>query len=140
MKKLTVEEEQVLTAFMQENNITSESKLYRYTSKNYLKELNGEFYLEAKKEPTDMVVDRYHGFWEVFLASEVGPGISFLSQREDEYERSDRVCVEVQLKDVLNQGGLVYGVTSLPAYLKAFFCTLPDGKVKAEVSIIKDKA
>ncbi len=140
MKKLTVEEEQVLTAFMQENNITSESKLYRYTSKNYLKELNGEFYLEAKKEPTDMVVDRYHGFWEVFLASEVGPGISFLTNREQEYERTDRVCVEISLKDVLDQGGLIYNVTSLPAYLNAFFCTLPDGKVKAEVSINNDKA
>ena len=140
MKKLTVEEEQVLTAFMQENNITSESKLYRYTSKNYLKELNGEFYLEAKKEPTDMVVDRYHGFWEVFLASEIGPGISFLTNREQEYERTDRVCVEISLKDVLDQGGLIYNVTSLPAYLNAFFCTLPDGKVKAEVSINNDKA
>jgi len=134
MKKLTVEEEQVLTAFMQENNITSESKLYRYTSKNYLKELNGEFYLEAKKESTDMVVDRYHGFWEVFLASEVGPGISFLTNREQEYERTDRVCVEISLKDVLDQGGLIYNVTSLPAYLNAFFCTLPEGRLKVKIS------
>ena len=72
MKNLTAEESQILTAFMQENNLTSESKLYRFTSKDYLKESNGKFYLMAKTEPTDMVVDRYHGFWEVFIASEVG--------------------------------------------------------------------
>ena len=139
MKKLTTEEKDVLTKFMLENNLTPESKLYRYTSRNYLKEFDGEFYLEAKKEPIDMVVDRYHGFWEVFLSSEVGQGISFLSQREDEYERPDRVCVEMHLKDVLNQGGLIYKVTSLPAYLKAFFCTLPDGMIKVETLINNEK-
>jgi hypothetical protein len=140
MKIITKEEKQILDTFMKENNLTPESKLVRYTSKTYLKELSGEYFLEAKKEPQDMVVDRYHGFWEVFLASEVGPGISFLTNREQEYERTDRVCVEISLKDVLDQGGLIYNVTSLPAYLNAFFCTLPDGKVKAEVSINNDKA
>jgi hypothetical protein len=135
MKNITTEEQQVLKAFMEENNLTSESKLYRYTSKNYLKEIKGEFFLESKKESSDMVVDRYHGFWEVFISSEVGQGISFLSNREEEYERPDRVCVELNLKDVLGQGGLIYKVTSLPAYIKAFFCTLPEAKVKVEVSV-----
>lgn len=134
MKKLTTEEEQILKAFMQENNLTSESKLVRYTSKKHLIELNGNLYLEAKKEPIEMVVDRYHGFWEVFIASEIGQGISFLSNIEAEYDRSDRVCVELTLKDVLDQGGLVYNVTSLPAYIKAFFFTLPEGKVKVIIS------
>ena len=134
MKKLTKEEQQILNAFMKEYNLTSESKLYRYTSKNYLKESNRELYLESKKEPNDMVIDRYHGFWEVFLSSNIGQGISFLSNTEQEYERTDRICVEMQLKDVLDQGGLIYTVTSLPAYINAFFCTLPEGKVKvAEV-------
>lgn len=132
MKKLTTEEEQILKAFMQENNLTSDSKLVRYTSKKHLKELNGHLYLDAKKDPIEMVVDRYHGFWEVFIASEIGQGISFLSNREAEYDRSDRVCVELTLKDVLDQGGLIYSVTSLPAYIKAFFCTLPEGKVRVE--------
>jgi hypothetical protein len=134
MKKLTVEEQQILDTFMKEHNLTSESKLVRYTSRNYLKNDAGQIYLDAKTNPVDMIVDRYHGFWEVFLASEVGQGISFLSQKEDEYERSDRVCVEIQLKEVLNQGGLVYTVTSLPAYITAYFCTLPEGKIKVKIS------
>jgi hypothetical protein len=134
MKKITTEEQEVLSKFMQDNNLTNESKFIRYSSRGYLKEFNGDLYLEAKKEPLDMVVDRYHGFWEVFIASEIGPGISFLTNREQEYERTDRVCVEISLKDVLDQGGLIYNVTSLPAYLNAFFCTLPEGRLKVKIS------
>jgi hypothetical protein len=130
MKKITIEEKQILDTFMKENNLDSESKLVRYTSKAYLKELNGEYFLEAKKEPQEMIIDRYHGFWEVFIASEIGQGISFLSSMEEEYNRPDRVCVEIRLKDVLDQGGLVYKVTSLPAYINAFFCTVPEGRLK----------
>lgn len=133
MKNPTTEEKDSLNAFMQENNLTGESKLYRYTSSHYLKKIDDQLFLEAKSEPIDMVVDRYHGFSEVSIASEIGQGISFLSSKEDEYDRSDRVCIEMKLKDVLNQGGLVYTVTSLPAYLKAYFCTLPEGKVKVIV-------
>ena len=133
MKKITTEEQQILTTFMKDNNLTSESILYRYTSKGHLKEVDGQLYIESKQDPIEMVVDRYHGFWEVFIASEIGQGLSFLSNREEEYESTDRVCVEIKLKDVLDQGGLIYTVTSLPAYIKAFFCTLPEGEVKVEI-------
>ena len=135
MKKLTAEEKEVLTKFMLENKLTEDSKLYRYTANKYLIKTGDLVYLESKPDTTDMVVDRYHGFWEVFIASEIGQGISFLSNREAEYERPDRVCVEIRLKDVLEQGGLIYNVTSLPAYIKAYFCTLPDNKVK--VNLVK---
>ena len=134
MKILTTEEKNSLNAFMQENNLTAESKLYRYTSKHYLKKIDDQLFLEAKSEPIEMVVDRYHGYSEVSIASEIGQGLSFLSAREEEYDRSERVCVELKLKDILDQGSLVYTVTSLPAYLKAFFCTLPEGKVKVSLS------
>ncbi len=87
-------------------------------------------YIESKASTTDMLINIYHGFGEVYIATEVGQGLSFLSKKEDEYNKSDRVCVEIKLKDVLAQGGLIYTVTSLPAYLKAFFCTLPEGKIK----------
>ena len=134
MKKLTIEEQESLKSFLKENHLSSESKLVRYTSKNYLEYSNGHWYLKAKKEPFEMVVDNYHGFSEVFIASEIGQGIAFLTTNEKEYESSNRICIEVNLNDVLIQGGLVYIVTSLPAYLKAFFCTLPEGKVKIAIS------
>jgi hypothetical protein len=70
----------------------------------------------------------------VFIASEIGQGLSFLSNMEEEYESADRVCVEIKIHDVLDQGGLIYSVTSLPAYIKAFFFTLPEGSVKVTLS------
>lgn len=133
MKKITAEEQQILDKLMAEYHLTPESTLIRYTGKRHLKEEGGTHYLMAKKEPIEMVVDRYHGFWEVFNATEIGQGISFLSEQEEEYESDERVCVEVKLGDILNQGGLVYSVTSLPSYIKAFFCTLPEGKVRVTV-------
>lgn len=133
MKNITTEEQQVLNKLMTEYHLTPDSTLIRYTSKRHLKEEGGTHFLLAKKEPIEMVVDRYHGFWEVFNATEIGAGISFLSEREEEYESPDRICVKVMLDDVLKQGGLVYTVTSLPSYIKAFFCTLPEGKVAVEI-------
>ena len=133
MKTHTTEEQESLTKFMQENDLTPDSKLYRYTSKDYLKEVDNMFFIEAKSNPLDMVIDNYHGSSHVFISSNIGQGLSFLTAKEDEYENSERVCVELDLKNVLNQGGFVYAVTSLPAYLKAFFCTLPEGEVKVKV-------
>lgn len=134
MKTHTSEEKNILTKFLFENNLTPENKLYRYTSKEYLKKIDNQLYIESKASPTDMLIEIYHGFGEVYIASEVAQGLSFLSKREDEYNRSDRVCVEIKLKDVIDQGGLVYTVTSLPAYLKVFFCTLPEGKIKVVIN------
>lgn len=134
MKEITAEENKILMELLKEDNLTPESKLFRYTSKDYLKESNGELYLDAKPEPVDMIIDRYHGGWNVFIASYIGKGLSFLFERVEEYEREDRVCVEIQLKDVLSQGGLVYTVTSLPPYVSPYFCTLPEGKIKVKLN------
>jgi hypothetical protein len=133
MKTHTPEELAMLTRFMNENDLSQESKLFRYTSKDYLNEIDGKYYIEAKTEPLDMVIDNYQGSSHVFISSDIGQGLSFLTAKEDEYQSSDRICVELNLKDVLDQGGLIYEVTSLPAYLKAFFCTLPEGNVKVTV-------
>ena len=80
-----------------------------------------------------MVIDRYHGYYHAFLGQEIGQGLSFMKVKEKEYERSDRVCVELVLKDVLSQGGLMYTVSSLPAHIKAFFMTLPAGKIQVSI-------
>ena len=133
MKTYTPEELEMLTKFMNENDLSQESKLFRYTSKDYLNEIDGKYYINAKTEPLDMVIDNYHGSSHVFISSDIGQGLSFLTAMEDEYQSSDRICVELNLKYVLDQGGLIYEVTSLPAYLKAFFCTLPEGNVKVTV-------
>lgn len=134
MRKTSKEENKILDQFMKENQLDGDSVLYRYTSRKYLSEKNGDLFLNAKIKPIDMVVDRYHGHWEVFIGSEIGQGISFLSSKEDEYKDGGRVCVQLKLDDALEQGALIYEVTSLPTYLKAYFFTLPAGSVKVSLS------
>ena len=134
MKKITDKKQSILKELLRENRLTSESILYRFTSRKYLEtDENGETFLTAKAEPQDMVVDQYHGQYHVFIAREIGAGLTFMKKPEREYENPERVCVAVTLKDVLSQGGLVYSVSSLPNYIKAFFFTLPDGKIKVEL-------
>ncbi len=76
-----------------------------------------------------MVVDTYKGQGHVFVAKDIGPGLSFLTEALDEYNRNDRVCVSVKISDVLAKGGLIYKVTSLPAYITAYFFTVPNNEV-----------
>ena len=133
MKKITDKERSILKELLRENHLTEESILYRFTSEKYLEtDENGETYLISKTRPLDMVVDQYHGHYHVYIANEIGTGLSFMKKPEREYENSERVCVAVTLKDVINQGGLVYSVSSLPSYIKAFFFTLPEGKVRVK--------
>ena len=133
MKKGTDEERRIMTDLLVEEYLTAESVLYRFTSEKYLeKDNNGDYFLHAKTEPIDMVIDRYHGHYHVFIAREIGRGLSFLSKPVREYQIPGRVCVKVKIQDVLDQGGLLYTVSSLPAYIKAFFVSLPGGKIRAE--------
>ena len=124
------EHQRILKKFMNENELAENSIVYRYTSKKYLTENNGTMFMKAKQDPIEMVIDEYNGFGEVFIASEIGQGLAFLKNKEAEYENEDRICVEVMLKDILEQGGLIYEVTSLPAYLTSYFFTLPAGSVR----------
>ena len=121
-----------LNQFLDQHNLTSESKLYRYTGVHYIKHEDGVDYLIAKDECSDMAIDHYEDRGYVFVSQEFGKGLSFLSKKEAEYENSDRICVSIQLKDVFDQGGLVYEITSLPAYLKGYFVSLPEGRVKVK--------
>lgn len=134
MKKITSKEQEIMNDLLKENNLTPQSVLYRYTSEEYLqKNSEGELVLRAKAEPLDMVVDRYHGSYHVFIAHEIGQGLSFITKREKEYDVKDRVCVSITLQEVIDQGGLIYSVSSLPAFIKAFFFTLPEGEVRVKL-------
>ncbi len=134
MAIISKSEQEIMENLLRENKLNSNSVLYRYTSKKYLeKDSNGDYFLQAKTEPIDMVVDRYHGSYHVYIAHEIGPGLSFVKKREREYENPNRICVLVTVGDIIKQGGLIYSVSSLPAYLNAFFFTLPEGKINVKL-------
>lgn len=131
MEKDIDKQKEVLKDLLNEFHLKPESYLYRYTTEKYIEEDQvGGLYLKAKDEPLDMVVDRYVGGYHVFIAHEIGRGLSFLSKPEKEYQIPGRICVKVKIQDVIDQGGLLYSVSSLPAFVKAFFVTLPEGKVR----------
>jgi hypothetical protein len=121
---------ELLEQKLEEFGFDEQSQFYRYTSKKYLIEENNALFIKAKDECADMIIDHYDDQGHFFVSKEMGMGLSFLKNPENEYEQSDRVRISVKLKDVLNQGGLIYEITSLPAYLKGYFVSLPEGRVK----------
>ena len=121
---------EALNQFLKEHNLKNDSKLYRYTGIHYLKQKDGVDYLKAKDECSDMAIDHYEDRGHVFVSQEFGQGLSFLSKKVPEYNNPERICVSVKLKDIFEQGGLIYEISSLPAYLKGYFVSLPKGQVK----------
>lgn len=119
----------ILAQKLEDFELTSESKLYRYTSKKYLEKEGDKLIIKAKKESLDLAIDHYDDRGHPFISKEFGQGLSFLKNPEAGYELPDRVKVSIKLGDVLDQGGLVYQITSLPDYLEAYFMTLPEGQV-----------
>jgi hypothetical protein len=87
--------------------------------------MKGELYLNAETYSTVTVIDQYEYNSHFYTYGEIGSGFSFIRQVEKDYKREDRVLVLVRPKDVLDQEGLIYHVTSLPSYLDGYFCTLP---------------
>lgn len=121
---------EILAKKLKEFGLDTNSKLYRYTSENYIINTGEANYLKAKDECLDLVEDHYEDIGHTFISKEFGQGLSFLLEPEGEYERSDRKLVSIQLGDVLNQGGLIYRISSLPEYLEGYFVTLPNGNIK----------
>lgn len=128
--KIKKKHSDTLKEFLKQNGLNENSKLFRYTANDYLLQDVDVYYIKAKDECSDMAIDIYEDKGHVFVSQEFGKGLSFLSKPEPEYEKENRVCVELNLKDVFDQGGLIYEITSLPAYLKGYFVSLPEGKVK----------
>jgi len=111
------------------NGFTPETRFYRYTLPQFLTPADGagRFRISANPEPSEAVADVY-GQGHMILAEQVSPGLAFGESAESEWRADDRVCVEVVLKDVLDQGGLVYSVESVITD-RIWYLTLPSGSV-----------
>ncbi|PLW96331.1 MAG: hypothetical protein C0591_08995 [Marinilabiliales bacterium] len=119
-----------LNSVMKSLGLNHESKLFRYTSRSHInRDQHENEYIKAKKDPHEMIVDTYEGRGHTYMAKQVGSGLAFVIEKVTELESTERVCCEVSLKNILDQGGLVYRVVSQPSYINAIFCTLPLVKV-----------
>ncbi len=119
--------------FLKEERFTLDTMLYRSTLPEFLVKDAGEHWIQANEQPTEMVIDRY-GSGHTMMASEVGRGLAFTEEMEDDYKSGGRIYVMVRLQDVKDQGGLVYKDVSSHV-LNSYFLYLPEGRI--QVSILR---
>jgi len=126
---------EILQQLMLEDNLTPDSEFYRYTKKSHIIEhRDGSLTITANNNPPEMIIDLYDGQGHTFRADSVGQGLSFTTKEEQDYRTDETVSVKLKLKDILDQGGLIYKVISLPEYVKAYYFTIPSGKVKIQMN------
>ncbi len=123
-------EKEILETIIKENKFTDDTLFYRYTSTEHVDDKgNGKLFLLANNHPAEMVIDSYQGGHSV-IANNIGPGLAFLTKPEEEFNSEGRICVTVRLGDILNQGGLIYKVTSVPEYVEVYFFTIPEKRIE----------
>jgi hypothetical protein len=125
--------QETLDKLLSENGLTLESRFYRYTLPEYLEPGDdaGTHRLSANSEPSEAVIDVY-AQGHMILAEQVGPGLAFAESVDNEWRGEGRMAVEVSLKDVLDQGGLMYPVESIITD-RVWYMTLPAGHVVVRV-------
>lgn len=130
-----MDKKEILQQLMLEDNLSPDSEFYRYTKKSHInKNKDGSLSITANSNPPEMVIDLYNGQGHTFRADSVGQGLSFTTKEEKDYYTDESVSVKLKLKDILDQGGLIYKVISVPEYVNAYYFTIPSGKVKINLN------
>jgi hypothetical protein len=146
---MTVEREgttqAVLVKLLEEHGLGAETRLYREVTADALvaTDTPGVFRIGANPSPSESVVDVY-GQGYLVQAEQVGPGLAFAETPRPNWQETMEmralkargggatpfppVEVEIQLRDVLSQGGLIYPVESVTVE-RVWYCTLPSESV-----------
>jgi hypothetical protein len=143
----TQTDQSTLDRLLSEHGLGGEMRLYRETVRGSLEPTDtpGVFRLPANPAPSESIVDVY-GQGHLVQAEEVGPGLAFAESAAPAWQETmemralkagrmprgapvgDAVEVEVQLGEILRQGGLIYPVESVTVE-RVWYCTLPEGSV-----------
>jgi hypothetical protein len=139
-----------LDKLLDEYGLAADTLLYREATPDALlpTDTPGVFRLKANATPGESVIDVY-GQGYVVQADQVGPGLAFAESASPNWQETVEmralrgpsgamslppIEVEVQLQDILRQGGLIYPVESVTVE-RAWYCTLPaDGIEVRQVS------
>lgn len=120
-------ENEKLTNLMKIEGLTKDTKFYRYTSEKHLERVEDKYRISANENATEMIED-YYGNGHLIMAKNVGKGLAFTLEKDNEYKSENAICVELRLADILDQGGLVYPDRS--SYeIGTYFLTMPSGSV-----------
>ena len=122
-----------LEELMRSNDLTAETRLYRYSLPEFVRPTNepGIAEITANDDPSEAVVDVY-GQGHTTLAVHMGAGIAFSESADNDWRSDSRRCVELRLGDALDQGGLVYPVTSITTD-RVWYVTIPQGQIRVRV-------
>lgn len=123
----------VLNRILRDGGLRTDTTLYRSVLPEHMAPTDDPSVraLLANPDPSEAVVDEYGG-GHVSTAAQLGPGLAFAEAEDHQWQAKGRVMVAVNLRDVLDQGGLVYPVESVITE-KVWYCTLPSGSVRARV-------
>jgi hypothetical protein len=131
-----------LDKLLEDYGLASDTRLYREVAPEALitTDTPGVFRIHANRAPSESVVDVY-GQGHLVQAEQVGPGLAFAESASPNWQETIEmrtlknqgtggmslppIEVEVQLKDILQQGGLVYPVESVTVE-RVWYCTLPE--------------
>jgi hypothetical protein len=118
-----------LQELLEAHGLTEDTLLYRETLSEFLSDTPypGMYSLSANDDPTEAVIDVYGG-GHVSLAAQIGQGLGFAENSENQWQTEDRVKVAVRLGDVFAQGGLIYPVESVITE-KIWYLTIPEGQL-----------
>ena len=118
-----------LKELLESNGLTEDARFYRYTNPKFLTPTGepGKHILTANPDPSESVSDVYQQ-GHLTAAVHVGPGLSFAQAAENQWKEDGRIAIEVCLKDVLDQGGLIYPVETVITE-PTWYLTLPKGDV-----------
>jgi hypothetical protein len=118
-----------LQELMEAHGLTEDTVLYRETLGEFLSDTPypGMYSLSANDDPTEAVIDVYGG-GHVSLAAQIGQGLGFAENPDNQWRGEDRTTVAVRLGDIFSQGGLLYPVESVITE-KIWYLTIPEGKV-----------
>jgi hypothetical protein len=119
-----------LEELMQSNQLTVETRLYRYPLPEFVASTgdSGIVEISANDDPSEAVTDVY-GQGHATLAVHIGAGLAFAESRDNDWRSAERHCVELRLGDALEQGGLIYPVESITTE-RVWYVTLPQGKIR----------
>ena len=122
-----------LKEWMRSNDLTAETRLYRYSLPEFLQATDepGIAEITANRDPSEAVTD-VHGEGHITLAVHLGAGLAFAEARDNDWHSDQRRCVELRLGDALDQGSLVYPVESITTE-RVWYVTIPQGKVRVRV-------
>jgi len=129
-----------LDKLLEAYGLAADTRLYREATPEALlpTDTPGVFRLKANATPGESVIDVY-GQGYVVQADQVGPGLAFAESASPNWQETVEmralrgpsgsvslppIEVEVELKESLRQGGLIYPVESVTVE-RAWYCTLP---------------